>query len=103
MLKCYVFNYNKYVGCQFDGGDCFQLCNFTKCNIETMANGNCDAGCNNTECGWDGGDCNVEFGELTVCNNNHGFVDRFERCNVTWVGDGWYYVNYNLSFLFFLH
>ena len=76
---------HKYVNimildCQFDGGDCLQLCNFTECNIKTMGDGNCDSGCNNTNCDWDGGDCTEGFGNRTVCGDS---------CEVAWVGDGW--------------
>ena len=48
--------------CLYDGEDClptdFSLCNTTDCgSLKWLNDGFCDTSCNNTLCGFDGGDC----------------------------------------------
>ncbi len=47
--------------CLYDGYDCspLQQCDpmYSKYCSEYYADGHCDEGCNNAECGWDGLDC----------------------------------------------
>ena len=43
--------------CGWDGGDCYQLCDFNKCNSSMWNNGICDTACNSSKCNFDFGDC----------------------------------------------
>ena len=70
--------------CQFDGGDCIQLCHFDKCDYKLLGNGVCDEGCNTEYCNYDEYDC-VELDNYDLCQSTfdeHG-------CNATWINDGW--------------
>ena len=71
------------IGCQYDNGDCMQLCDFTQCPLELIGDGNCDTQCNNTLCQFDGGDCQ----NTTYCNPDE--TDPWKQCHTAWIGDGW--------------
>ena len=77
--------------CDWDGGDCNQLCNNT-CNIyESFSNGYCDSDCNNTYCSFDNGDC-ADIGNQTYCNQYS--VDLNDTnpslCQTDWINDAWF-------------
>ena len=55
--------------CNYDFGDCNQLCDFEECTVTGWTNGPCDSNCNTTECEYDGYDCGgLECADSRYCN-----------------------------------
>ena len=103
-ILCSPFNWQNgvcdedcnFAGCNFDGGDCNQLCNIDSpdCySISLFDNGICDVACNTSLCDYDKYECitesvlNISFAKnMTYCNDDH---DELELCLVSWVDDKW--------------
>ncbi len=67
--------------CNFDGGDCSQLCECQ--NSSLLTNGVCDVACNTTACDYDLYAC-VEYSKEDVPCGNSSYL-----CYESWLGDGW--------------
>ena len=88
--------------CNYDGGDCNQLCDFTQCDYLSLGDGICDSGCRNAECGFDYCDCTannidaqyISIEEKNECYWNYTLCDIKTDCVVydtnssqSWLGD----------------
>ena len=85
--------------CNFDGGDCNQLCLITNqdCDIYSMlANDECNVECNNTYCSWDFGDCSNTF-NLSDINGTYCNIDAYEMSITSDSYSSGYGSNYNTS------
>eukprot|EP01084_Bolivina_argentea_P262053 443068_1 len=90
-FTCQSYDYNdgicddqcKNSKCNFDGGDCVQLCDCDPFN--ELGNGVCDKHCNTSECLYDGYDCLPLGYDLIECELS---FDTY-GCNTSWIGDGW--------------
>lgn len=79
--------------CNFDGGDCSQLCQ-TKTqgdcySLGLFANGICDSECNITECDYDKYECLPYTYVDIVFGYNVTYCDDDKQCPIQWVNDGW--------------
>ena len=74
--------------CDYDGGDCIQLC---KCwdKQELLGNGECDPICNTTNCDWDRFDCKQLDDQQYFDECNKTFVAGEHECDPKWINDGW--------------
>eukprot|EP01084_Bolivina_argentea_P009956 18574_1 len=68
--------------CSYDGGDCLQLCDFSKCNYTLLGNGICNQECNHTTCDYDKYDCLKPQTQCELTYEKH-------NCNLHWINDGW--------------
>ena len=88
--------------CNYDGGDCNQLCNFTQCDYLSLGDGVCDSECRNEDCGFDYCDCTASdidaeytsIEEQSQCYFNYTLCDIETDCVVydtnssqSWLGD----------------
>ena len=64
--------------CEYDSGDCNQLCDLEECDVTGWTDTICNSACNSTECDYDGYDCDSP---LTCANTT--------LCNPLMLGDGW--------------
>ena len=89
--------------CNFDNGDCNQLCNFETCNITNWGDLICDLSCNSTVCNFDGNDCIFDLlGYDESCgspndynyNYNYSYNYNYYNYNSTMANDTIY--DYNL-------
>ena len=87
-------------GCQFDGGDCAQLCDFEICTPDLIGNGYCDLECNNKNCMYDFGECKLENEEFKLSELVNGTnITEYEyeiaycilntKCKQNWINDGY--------------
>ena len=108
--------------CNFDGGDCNQLCweYSSQCIIGLFDNGVCNSACNNSYCDFDKYECYQEDSEIIFANNttycdenividvnvsrNYNIsngstvnTDNSKLCRIQWVDDGWCDYNCFLS------
>ena len=77
--------------CDFDGGDCFQLCECR--DYDLWDNEICDDACNTTRCHYDFGECSesIYYGN-TTCFDRNGTV-----CYNEWTSDQFCDINCNVT------
>ena len=101
---------NKAV-CNYDGGDCNQLCDFDECDYTMWTNNECDEECFNYDCGFDFCSCSISIGNVTspdplaeslitndeyslyqdecVLNVTKCMIETDFKCKENWLGDGY--------------
>ena len=84
-FNCFCHDRCKNAKCNWDGGDCTQLCDCDP--FKELRNDECNLSCSASYCLYDGYDC-LHLGYVPIeCQNAHSL--GIHDCNISRIGDGW--------------